>query len=177
MRRDKMEKPNINLMWETFIKTSRTEIIQGEHVNTIRRKITPLVYDLKEKGMVNWYCFLVHNRNTGVPTTDDDNNPYFHIIFGLNEGVDSKDFERYIENKFRYCIMTRKKGDGTAISGFDDISPLTNGDIEDLWRIIGKASEWILEMLSLYKEEVEIPPNHVMKFLHYYANMTQMALK
>jgi len=55
-----------------------------------------------------------------------------------------------------------------------DTSLLKHEGIEEIWRIIGEQSAWLLETLDAYKENIEIPPLHIAEFLHYYSNMTQM---
>lgn len=57
-----------------------------------------------------------------------------------------------------------------------DKSLLKHEEIEEVWRIIGEQSEWLLSMLDAYKENVKIPLQHVGQFLHYYFNMTQLSI-
>jgi hypothetical protein len=55
-----------------------------------------------------------------------------------------------------------------------DTSLLKHEGIEEIWRIIGEQSAWLLETLNAYKEDIDIPPLHITEFLHYYSNMTQL---
>jgi len=170
----RMQKPDLNRMWETFIKMSLEDIRLGRYINIIRFKIYPMISGLKDNGMINWYCFLIHDRKSGVPTSEDDNNPYFHIRFVLEKDVESDEFLLSLPN---YCVMTRKIGGNQveSISGIDK-SLLKNEEIEEAWRIIGEQSEWLLNMLNIYKQDVEIPLQQIGQFLHFYSNMTQLAV-
>ena len=71
--------------------------------------------------------------------------------------------------------MTRKirRKSIESIAGIDK-SLLKNEEIEEAWRMIGKQSEWFLEMLNIHKEDVDIPPQQIAQFLHFYVNMTQL---
>jgi len=171
-----MEKPDLNKMWETFIKIG----LRLRHENlydTIRFKIHPIISDLTQKRLMGWYCFLVHNRNSGVPTTKNDNNAYWHIRFELKKDMKPEDFLP------KYCVMTRKvKPEWVAdisISPTEvmDKSLFKSGKIEEAWRIIGEQSEWLLGVLDIYKEDVKITSKQVLPLLHYYANMTQLQVK
>lgn len=170
-----MQKPDLSQMWETFIKMSWEDIRLGRHVNILRFKISPMVSWLKDNGVINWYCFLIHDRGSGVPTTEDDDNPYFHIRFALEKDVESDEFLLSLPN---YCIMTRKmeRNQVESISGIDK-SLLKNEEIEEAWRIIGEQSEWLLEMLNIHKEDADIPLQHVAQFLHFFANITQLQVR
>jgi hypothetical protein len=57
-----------------------------------------------------------------------------------------------------------------------DTSFLKNGEIEDVWRIIGEQSEWLLDMLSIYRDDVQIPLQHMEQWFHYFFNMTGLSI-
>ena len=121
----------------------------------------PLITRLKKDGIINWYHFLIHDRSSGVPTAGDDDNQYFHIRFTLKKDVDPKDILP------KHCVMT-----DSVHPNLKDIDRvfLKDEDIEEAWRIIGEGSEWIMRMLGIFKEDVEVPSNQVEQFLHYYSN-------
>ena len=169
----KMQKPNLNRMWETFIKIptedNRTKL--SLLYNNIRSKIYPMISRLKDNDMINWYCFLIHKK----PKNKDDPNLYFHIRIALKKDVNPDEFLSSLPN---YCLFTepieRKRVE--SILGIDK-SLLKNEKIEEAWRIIGEQSEWLLEMLNIHKEDVDIPPLQIAQFLHYYFNMTQLLIR
>ncbi|UCE16444.1 MAG: hypothetical protein JSV12_02180 [Candidatus Bathyarchaeota archaeon] len=163
-------------IWETFIKIPSQTTPQGRIINLsvlydiVRFKIYPLTTQLK------WYCFLVHMKGSGVPTTEDDKNPYYHIRF-------EPDNKEYLESLPEYCVMTRKAPYGgirrisIGRGVFFDTSRLRIEKIEEVWRIIGEQSEWFINTLNAFKENQSVPPILVGQFLHYFANMTQMRVE
>ena len=159
-----MQKPNLDKMWETFVKIPPN----SNPINLIRSQIIPLISELKDRGSVRWYHFVIHNRESGVPTSQNDKNAYFHIRFEF-EGTDPSGI---LPNR---CVMTRKTGRIENITGIDK-ALLKDGEIEEAWRIIGEQSEWVTSMLSIYKEGVDIPTIQIVQFLHYYFNMMQLAV-
>lgn len=173
-----MQKPNLDRMWETFIKipSENGQVRFNDLFDIIRFNISTMIQRLKDEGIIDWYCFLIHDRNSGVPTSQDDNNPYFHVRIALRENkeIDSP------ASLPKYCVMTRKidrawveRVSLTRNETFDT-SLFRNESIEEVWRIIGEQSEWLLNTLNAYKENVNIPSLHISEYLHYYSNMTQM---
>ena len=172
----KMEKPNLNRMYEAFIKIGLPGDFSVERaIHMIRFELYPLITQLKSDEIINWYSFLIHNRRSGVPTTEDDENFYFHVRFGLKEEVDSKDLNNSLPQD---CLDIEgkkiRKITPRTIRGIEK-SLLENEEIEEAWRIIGEQTEWLINMLNIYKEDVEIAPNQVEQFLHFYSNMTGLS--
>lgn len=174
-----MQKPDFSRMWETLVKLQiepgRT--LPDSVFNILRTKISPLISNIN--GLIDWYCFLVHGKVSGVPTTENDNNGYFHIRVSLKQNAKPGDF---LESLPTYCLMTRKverewvkdisTGEGTK----SDASLLKDERIEEVWRIIGEQSEWLLKMLSIYKDDVQIPLQHIGQWFHYFFNMTGLSI-
>ncbi|MFQ6116448.1 MAG: hypothetical protein ACE5NG_20505 [bacterium] len=169
-----METPDLDQMWETVIKipVEGDTIHLDEIYSTIRTKISPLIVSLKGDGILKWYCFLIHNRNSGVPTSEDYDNPYFHLRLEFTRDIDP------LNTLPSYCVMTRKihRKQVESINGIDK-SLLKNGSIENAWRIIGEQAEWLLDLLNIHKEDADIPPEQIGQFLHFYANMTCVAVR
>lgn len=168
-------------MWQTFIKIGRPTAISFERVmSMIRSKVSPLISDLEQKKIISWHCFLRHDRESGVPTSEDDDNQYLHIRVSLKEGIKTEDFLKSLPD---YCVMTgkinRRQVEQISIGQgiFFDTSPLKNEEIEEIWRIIGEQSEWLVNLLKNYKESVNIPLEHMGQFLHYFSNMTCLAVR
>ena len=130
--------------------------------DTIREKMYP-ISQLHKKGKINWYYFLFHSKS------NDLNSLYFDIKF-------TSDFAD--PNKFLpdYCIDTTKIRPLNTIAGID-AKILKNEDITEAWRIIGEQSKWLLELFSIHKEGACIPPEQIGQFLHFYANMSCIAVR
>ena len=47
--------------------------------------------------------------------------------------------------------------------------------IEEIWRIIGEQSELVLKVFDIYKDDVVIPIEEIVSFLHYSHNMVQIS--
>jgi hypothetical protein len=119
------------------------------------------VISILEKGKVmDWYYFLIHGR-------ENDSNCYFHIVFSLREGVESKDFLNSLPS---YCLDLKhlERGYGESISGIEK-TLLKDDEIEEAWRIIGRQSEWIIDVVNIHKDR-EIPTQQFMQFMHFYMN-------
>ena len=168
----KMQKPDLDDMWETFVKIPSEDKRVNFNViyNMIRFKVNPVVSSLIDNGKIYWYCFLIHNRYSGVPASEDDDSAYFHIRFAVKKNVEANELLTSLPD---YCVMTKKRRRIETISGIDK-SLLKNQEIEEAWRIIGEQSEWLLNVLNIYKEDINVPPKQIAQFLHYYANMTQL---
>jgi hypothetical protein len=174
-----MQKPDLSRMWETFVKlqVEPGRTVPDSVFNNVRTKISPLMS--KINGLTDWYCILVHGKNSGVPTAESNGNAYFHIRVSFRQNVKPDDFLRALPT---YCLMTRKVergwvenisiGEGAKF----DTSLLKDEKIEEVWRIIGEQSEWLLNMLSIYRDDVQIPLQHIGQWFHYFFNMAQLSL-
>lgn len=128
-----------------------------------------MLSSLKTDKTVKWYCFLIHgSRRKGDP------NVYFHIRFEPKEGINDK--KQVNEILPDYCEkgmtvrFTDVEGNPQEISGIDR-PLLENEEIEEAWRILGEQSEWLMNMLNIYKENVDIPIGQITQFMHFYLNM------
>lgn len=174
-----MQEPNLNRMWETFIRIGLPSAFSHERFYHMARfMVHHTASDLENKKIIDWFCFLIHNRDSGqIPTSHDDNNLYFHIRVSLREGVRSEEF---LDSLPKYCVMTREvkreRVDHISIGKnvFIDTSLFRKEKIEEAWRILGEQSEWFLKMLDTFKENIKITPLQVGPFLHYYSNMFQL---
>jgi len=170
-----MQKPNLDLMWETFIKIGlprKTPLVRL--YDTIQFDISSVISILRDNDVGNWYSFLIHDRNSGVPTNEDDNNLYIHIRFTLRDNVNHKEI---LSSLPKYCEMTRHiEPRPNSITGIDE-SLFKDENIDEAWRILGEQSEWFLQLLNAHKEDVTIPPQHIGQFLHYFANMAQLQVR
>jgi hypothetical protein len=59
-----MEKPDLDKLWETFIRFSWDDLSSGRHIGLIREKVADTISVLKAKGNIGWYCFSIHDKNT-----------------------------------------------------------------------------------------------------------------
>ena len=159
-----MQAPKPDWIWETFIR-----ILPGEDViDLIRSRVQPVVSRLRDEGGVGWYHFLIHNKDSGVPTGQEDNAAYFHLRFEFKDSDPSEILPSY-------CVMTRKHAPEN-IYGIEK-TLLKNEEINEAWRVIGEQSEWVLNMLAIHKEDVKVPAKQIFQFMHYFSNMLQLAAR
>jgi hypothetical protein len=127
----------------------------------IKTQVTHLVSVLESKKMIDWYYFLIHHKE------GDSLNNYFDLVFSLEEGVESIDFLNSLPS---YCLDPKHldRPWGESISGIDK-TLLKNDEIEEAWKIIGKQSEWIVDMIGIHKD-AEIPIQQFVQFMHFYTN-------
>jgi hypothetical protein len=171
-----MQKPNLENMWEFFIRIPAKADLGLLH-DMIRFQVFPIVSRLMSDGAIEWYSFLVHNRESGVPTAKDDNNVYFHVRVSFKNGytVSKEELDKLLPD---YCQkhLTKKCTDVKSINGIEQ-SSLKNGDLAEAWRIIGEQSEWVMRMLEIHNEGAQVPVNQIAQFLHYFSNMTQLRVQ
>jgi hypothetical protein len=167
-----MHKPSLDRMWETFIQLPIEGLSFNNYVQTLRFELHPIVSELLDKNAIEWYCFLLHGKSSGVPTSANDSHLYIHLRFSLKETADAASVVKMLPPS---CVMTAPIDVGRieSITGVDK-SALKDEDIEEAWRMIGQQSEWVLDFFSVHKEDVTISPQQISQFLHFFDNMTQV---
>ena len=173
-----LEKPDLDMLWETFIRFAWDELSSGAHIGLIRDKVGHTISVLKARGKVGWYCFWIHNRDSGVPTSPDDEYLYFHIRFELTKHISPVDVLPV------YCVMTRKverkwvsKVSVDANGAEFDVSLLKDDSVEEVWRLLGEQSEWLLNLLNSFKVNGNIPVSHIRGFLNQFTDMTALPMR
>ncbi len=175
-----MQKPTLNKMCETFIKIGAPSAITHDHIfQVIKTKVYLAISQIKKDGLVDWYSFLIHNKDAGnIPTTVDDVNFYFHIRFSLSE---NNNLESVMNSLPSFCLMTRKV-DPASIESISignankfNTSLLKQEVIEEVWRTIGEQSEFFLNAFERYKDDVAIPVHEIWALLHYFHNMVGLS--
>jgi hypothetical protein len=168
--------PNLESIIETFIpikvsKDATSIQVWQNYLDMLRSDVAPLVRTLTQKGLINWYCFLVHARKTGVPTSEDDDRPYVHLRMSLTKGSNEAEF---IKELPAFCCFSRKMimSNPPSLDNVD-IQSLANGEVEQGWKILGESSEWVLKMLDAHDPKKQVPPQNVNQFLHYLGNQLQ----
>jgi hypothetical protein len=140
-------------------------------IRHLRRDVLPLIRKLEGFGLF-WYCFLVHDRSSGVPTTEDDRDPYIHLRFELvpKPWQGEEDMLGFLSSSWK---MTRQIELPDQIAG---LNLKYRFDAPTAWRIIASQSRWLLELIEEHGSDVDDGTvlQHVRQFLHYFANATQI---
>ena len=170
--------PNVESMIETFIpiqvsKDATSLQAWQDYLDMLRSVVAPLVRDLTEKGAINWYCFLVHDWESGVPTSKEDDRHYVHLRMSLTKASHEAEFIKQLPS---FCCFSRKMSMPNPPSLDNvDIRFLAKGQVEQGWKILGESSKWVLEMLDAHDPNKQVPPQNVAQFLHYIGN--QLSVK
>jgi hypothetical protein len=168
-----LQKPALSRGVETFIPIplppDATPIaIWESYLELLRSKVAPLLQGLIKKRQINWYSFLVHNRQSGVPTKDSDNGLYVHIRMVPSKGITLKRLRPQLPS---VCLMTRRirQPIPNALDNAN-VNALIGSTAAEGWRVLGESSEWVLRMLQAHRPNAPIPVNNVAQFLHYLGN-------
>lgn len=168
-----LQRPVLSRGIETFIPiplppyATRIAVWQ-EYLELLRSMVAPLVQRLMESGQITWYSFLIHNRESGVPTHESDNGLYVHLRMVPERRVTLKRLKPQLPSM---CLMTRRIPQPVP-NTLDkvDVSALVAGSAAEGFRVLGESSEWVLRMLQAHRSNMRIPRDNVEQFLHYIAN-------
>ena len=167
------DSPNVENIIETFIpiqvsKDATSLQVWQNYLNMLRSVVAPLVRDLTQKEVINWYCFLVHDSKSGVPTSKEDDRPYVHLRMALRTPSNETEVIKQLPS---FCYFSRKMSmpDPPSLDNVD-IQSLANGQVEQGWKLLGESSEWVLKMLDAHDPKKQVPPQNVAQFLHYLGN-------
>ena len=158
---------DVKRLWETFVRVPR--FYHWEHyMAMVQTQLTPLVLEFRDMG-IGWWCFLCHDRNSGVPT--DEEGMFWHIRFEILNGFDE---ERVIGGLPEVCEMTRRvEGVGVGSQNWGE------ADYEDFawrdagWHLLRRLSEWAVLFGLAHSHERPIGSGSMAQFLHYLDNMLQ----
>ncbi len=168
-----MNVPNLERVIETFIPITipneATSLQIWQHyLNILRSKVEPLVKDLMQRRLIDWYSFLVHSRQSGVPISEDDKGIYVHLRVELSALASEQELRKHLPP---FCRMTQKMVTPKPPSlDTIDIQALRDEKIEQGWKVLGEASEWVLRMLNSHSPNKPVPAQNVAQFLHYIGN-------
>jgi hypothetical protein len=160
-----MERPDLDRMWETWIKIGpSSNLTQRMLWESIRNTIYPIVSDLEKRKIIDWYHFLFH------PNPHDPENAYFHLRFSVPENV------REVRDMAlpSYCAWPEKIAPIKNIAGIDE-RLLIGEEIEEAWRLIGEQSEWIIDLVRTHKQD--IPDVQFVQFMHFFMNMMGLGMR
>lgn len=160
----------------------------------LRDEVVPLVRQLERKHGLKSYHFLVHDRQSGVPTTEDDHGAYIHLRLVFKRAIDlynkvglsgmsSASFPGNVSFVQRYPFeMTRPVDSSgqTSIGGID-LNLIVGGEMSMLQRagrLIELQSEWVLALIEAHRwtDDADMV-RQVLQFGHFMSNMLQMVLR
>lgn len=168
-----MRTPDLNRLLETFIRIG-TESTHDQHFRTLRTKVAPLVHDLRSRNLVGWFSFLVHNHDSGVPTTPDDASAYLHLRFERLPGVDHNTVVAALPD---YCVLTQAGPpvDERSLQPADHTAFIAP-EVATGWGLFGASSEWVLDFACAHRDDRSVPSVNLRQFLHYFGNQLLVPL-
>ena len=170
--------PDTTRTYETFLRIAgpdaRPEELWPGYVQLLRTTVTPLIRELQTAGVIGWFGFLVHNRESGVPTDADHRSSYVHLRMSLAAGAVEADLLSRLPGSY---LMTRKMvfPDPPTLDGVE-LPTLLDGDVRQGWKLLGESSEWVLSLLEAHEPEREIPFRNVHQFVHYVDNQLMLSM-
>lgn len=57
------------------------------------------------------------------------------------------------------------------------MSILKSNDVDEAWRILGEQSEFMIDLMTIHKEEDYVHPRQITQFMHYFMNMLGLHMK
>ena len=206
----KKRDPGAGIDWVTFVKISEANVLDkplaldanwcaARGVNPsdeivlqlLRDVVSPFISYLKRRrGLERWH-FLVHDRASGVPTTEDDKGAYLHLRLVFKHSINLNEKENLLSEPTRPLPgqvsffppvwhrfeMTRKvEGRTTEIGGID-LDLIKNRDVTWAWKFIDRQSEMVLEFINAHdwnKQDTGAMVRQTLQFWHYFSNMLQM---
>lgn len=158
--------------WETFVPLKRCFCCkQNEKVwVTVQKYVIPKMIELEECGVVFRWCFLIHNKESGVPTAS--NKLFVHIRAELTPDVSHGRFVNFLGPRF---YMTRRivEGKMDQIAGLN-LDRIT-GREEEAWSLLCTQTQFAVKLLGAYKKTPKA--REIGQWLHYFSNMFLMEVK
>jgi hypothetical protein len=161
--------PDLSRLIETYIRIGHPSVhLWAPYLDLLRFQVAPLVTTLRKQGHIGWYSFLVHDRTSGVPTTEGDHDCFIHLCLEL---VGPATLDHVVAALPRACLFTRVHGQVSPESIYPaDASSFCEPQLPKAWALIGATSEWTLDFLASHQSNRPIPIQNVAQFLHYLGN-------
>lgn len=150
--------PNLDRIWETFIPLRPND----RGIPTLKGLVIPWLMEEYRADRIVWFCFLFHDKASGVIPADAPHDVYIHVRVELAEAEgDALPVPWYAQ-------MTRKVDarELQNIAGVDLRS--IDGGAARAWWIIGRQSKVVAEILH---HHAVIEPEEWAQFHHYFENM------
>ncbi len=167
-----MRVPDRSRVYTTF----RSFKLNENPIRVLRLVITPVIRTLVNRGNVGWYFIALHERKqyNGEPENRRKEKG-FHIRFELLVDFTPEVIQQELPQDWEPLI----KNDIPNISGITvdagsvGVDKLKNEEVEQAWKVMGEASEWVLNMLDSYKTGFEIPNRQFIQHIHFIMNLLQ----
>ncbi len=159
-----MERPNLSNIIDAVVPI--LEASPDNILRQLRNELSLAIRSLEKSGLINWFCFLVHDRDSAGREDLPESFPalFFHVRLGLLEGADHREFITKLGSPFQYPVQ-KALGE---IGGIN-ISSM-HGDWSEAWWLIGEVSELVLKLAESHSDSNKAPVPQIIQFLHYITN-------
>lgn len=140
----------------------------------LRDEVVPLVRGLD--GLES-YHFLIHDRDSGVPTTADDHNGYIHLRLTFKKPVVLvlKDF---VMTRPAFVMTRPVDSSGQTSVGGIDLSIVKDGSLEAIDKLLCMQSAFVLALVEAHDWQTDDAAmvRQVRQVCHWMSNMIQMKI-
>jgi len=163
-----MNKPVWDRTYETFIlipgdySPGKKEVGWNTYMDFFKKTVAPTIWTVYDRGMIDWFSFLVHDQESGVPL--QIKGIYIHLRFSLTTS--------YSIEEVTDCFPTHFQGTRQMDTPdtLDAVEVNLLSDYDEGWRLMGESSMWVMNFIRIHGDKF-VPPIHARQFLHYLENM------
>ena len=147
-----MREPDLNSIWETFVRIGSDDcIVAGGHIDVLRETVIQALASLRSNGIIDWYGFHIHDDKSGVPTYAGDPDAYWHIRFEVPRELPDGHLLSELSPSF---LWTRPVDPATLQQiGRLNVGLLEVPEVRVQWRIIGEISEFVVRLITYFNPE------------------------
>lgn len=176
-------------VWRTFLKIDSSMLADKAPVadplwlaQQGMNESSPIVLELLRERVLPLYrhhqperiWFFVHNRESGVPTTEDDKGAYLDITLVFDK---PRDLASRIVNIDAPFVMTRPDKLSEQCAGWD-LTKLNSRKIGIVYALHNMQAQMLLEFIASFNKDADTMTllKHLRQYMHYLANVTQMRI-
>jgi len=138
----------------------------------VKDEVVPLIRWLEKNHGLEGFHFLIHDRESGVPTIEGDHGAYIHLrlFFNQPKGLDLGNYPK--------CVLTRPNDERREPFAGLDMRIVKNQDVSGAWELLNQQSAWVLRLLEAHEwtDGADIV-RQVQQYLHFFGNMCQMVVR
>jgi hypothetical protein len=159
-----MKKPDVVIL-DTLIKLNNSKY--DNCIKQLKCDVLPMIRLMESKGVLQWFCFLLHDRlQLSDRLPKDDENYYIHLRLNPRNNDYLSSLKMLLTSK---CVYTKKAYLGKIAGVRKDL--LKDNDWLNAWWIIGEISDMALKLIEAHKGDEIVPVEQFLQFYHYATNM------
>lgn len=156
-----MELPDLHRIVDTYFPV--TSVDSPAYLNQLKRDLLPHIRKLQSDGHLRWFSFLLHGARHLDGREPEDGRSFIHIRLEPASSLTLEEFIELLPDHF----CNPQPVSLSDIRGLDG-SMLHDDNWANAWKIHGEASEWVLCLLELHKDDPSL--QQMIQFLHFITN-------